>query len=172
MQNSQGFSLTETLVVLAVIAGVLGFAVPGWQDQIIAKEVDVASGRLFRDLQLARAESIRRGVAVVLCPSEDRAFCLRGGAWHQGWIGFEDPDQDQDRDPNEAILFVGPSTAPVTVGWRRPNWIRFTPEGAAWPNGHFRICGNNLSKARALIVYWTGRARLDNKSPSGGPVFC
>ena len=86
MENSQGFSLTETLVVLAVIAGVLGFAVPGWQNQIIAKEVDVASGRLFRDLQLARAESIRRGVPVVLCPSEDRAFCLRGGEWHQGWI--------------------------------------------------------------------------------------
>ena len=153
MQNSRGFSLTETLVVLAVIAGVLGFAVPGWQNQIIAKEVDIASGQLFRDLQLARAESIRRGVALVLRSSED-------------------PDQDQYRDPNEAILFVGPSTAPVTVGWRRPNWIRFTPEGAAWPNGHFRICGNNLSKARALIVYWTGRARLDNKSPSGGPVFC
>ena len=152
MQNSQGFSLTETLVVLAVIAGVLGFAVPGWQNQIIAKEVDVASGRLFRDLQLARAESIRRGVALVLRPSED-------------------PDQDQYRDPNEAILFVGPSTAPVTVGWRRPNWIRFTPEGAAWPNGHFRICGNNLSKARVLLVYWTGRDRFDNKDPSGGLVF-
>ena len=63
-RTSSGFSLVETLIVLMIIAGVLGFAVPGFQNQIIAKEVDAASGRLFQDLQLARVDSIRRG-----CPS-------------------------------------------------------------------------------------------------------
>ena len=63
-RTSSGFSLVETLIVLAIIAAVVGFAVPGLQNQIISKEVDAASGRLFRDLQLGRVDSIRRG-----CPS-------------------------------------------------------------------------------------------------------
>ena len=102
MPSNHGFSLVETFIGLALIALLLGFAVPTWQTQIIAKEVETASGHLFRDLQLARIEAIRRGVPVVLCPSEDGASCLWGGEWHKGWIGFEDPDRNQRREPAEA----------------------------------------------------------------------
>ena len=171
-RTSSGFSLVETLIVLMIIAGVLGFAVPGFQNKIIAKEVDAASGRLFQDLQLARVDSIRRGVPVVLCPSADGASCQFGGQWRQGWIGFEDLNRDQRRDHTETILLSGPSTTSVSVEWRSPNWLRFSPDGGAWPNGHFRICSNDLSKARAVIIYRTGRVRVDDRSPSGGPVLC
>ncbi len=94
MQNSQGFSLTETLVVLAVIAGVLGFAVPGWQNQIIAKEVDIASGRLFRDLQLARAQIHPAGSRG--CPLPFRGSCIlpagRSVAPRLDWIRRSRPE--------------------------------------------------------------------------------
>jgi len=172
VQNSQGFSLVETLVVLAIIAGVLGFAVPGWQKQIIAKEVDTASGQLFRDLQLARVESIRRGVPVVLCPSEGDETCRSDGDWGNGWIGFEDHDGDQTYDSTESILLVGPAFARVSINWRNPNWLRFMPQGEAWPNGHFRVCDKSHSRTHSVIVYRTGRARLGKKSPSGAPILC
>ena len=171
-RTSSGFSLVETLIALMIIAGVLGFTVPDFQDQIIAKEVDAASGRLFRDLQLARVNSIRRGVPVVLCPSADGASCQFGGQWREGWIGFEDHNRDQRRDNDEEILLSGPSTPSVSVQWRSPNWLRFSPDGEAWPNGHFKICSSDRSKARAVIIYRTGRARVDHRSPSGGPVLC
>ena len=171
-RTSSGFSLVETLIALMIIAGVLGLAVPGLHNQIIAKEVDAASGRLFRDLQLARVDAIRRGVPVVLCPSADGASCQFGGQWRHGWIGFEDRNRDQRRDNDEEILLSGLSTPSVSVKWRSPNWLRFSPDGEAWPNGHFRICSRNLSKSRAVIIYRTGRARVDHRSPSGGPVLC
>ena len=171
-RTSSGFSLVETLIVLAIIAAVVGFAVPGLQNQIISKEVDAASGRLFRDLQLGRADAIRRGVPVVLCPSPDGASCQFGGQWRQGWIGFEDRNRNQHRENGEEILLSRPSTTSVSVEWRSPNWLRFRPDGEAWPNGHFRICSNDLSEARAMIIYRTGRVRVDDRSPSGGPVSC
>ena len=171
-QDTQGFSLVETLVVLAIVVGVLGFAEPRLNEQIIAKEVDAASGRLFRDLQLARVDAIRRGVPVVLCPSADGASCQFAGQWRHGWIGFEDRDRNQRRENGEEILLSGPSTTSVSVEWRSPNWLRFSPDGEAWPNGHFRICSNDLSKARAVIIYRTGRVRVDDRSPSGGAVLC
>ena len=171
-RTSSGFSLVETLIVLAIIAAVVGFAVPGLQNQIISKEVDAASGRLFRDLQLARVNSIRWGVPVVLCPSPDGASCRFGEQWRHGWIGFEDRNRNQHRENGEEILLSRPSTTSVSVEWRSPNWLRFSPDGEAWPNGHFRICSNDLSEARAVIIYRTGRVRVDDRSPSGGPVLC
>ena len=171
-RTSSGFSLVETLIVLAIIAAVVGFAVPGLQNQIISKEVDAASGRLFRDLQLGRVDAIRRGVPVVLCPSPDGASCQFEEPWRQGWIGFEDRNRNQHRENGEEILLSGPSTTSVSVEWRSPNWLRFSPDGEAWPNGHFRICSNDLSEARAVIIYRTGRVRVDDRSPSGGPVLC
>ena len=171
-RTSSGFSLVETLIVLAIIAAVVGFAVPGLQNQIISKEVDAASGRLFRDLQLGRADAIRRGVPVVLCPSPDGASCQFGGQWRQGCIGFEDRNRNQHRENGEEILLSRPSTTSVSVEWRSPNWLRFSPDGEAWPNGHFRICSNDLSEARAVIIYRTGRVRVDDRSPSGGAVLC
>jgi type IV fimbrial biogenesis protein FimT len=172
MPSNHGFSLVETFIGLALVALLLGFAVPAWKTQIIAKEVETASGHLFRDLQLARVEAIRRGVPVVLCPSEDGASCLWGGEWHKGWIGFEDPDRNQRREPAEAILVIGSSTAPITIRWRSPNWLRFMPQGEAWPNGHFRVCDKTRSLTYSVIVYRTGRARLGNKSPSGASILC
>ena len=171
-RTSSGFSLVETLIVLAIIAAVVGFAVRGLQNQIISKEVDAASGRLFRDLQLGRADAIRRGVPVVLCPSPDGASCQFGGQWRQGWIGFEDRNRNQHRENGEESLLSRPSTTSVSVEWRSPNWLRFSPDGEAWPNGHFRICSNDLSEARAVIIYRTGRVRVDDRSPSGGAVLC
>ena len=172
MPRNDGFSLVEAFIVLALIALLSGFAVPAWQTQIIAKEVDTASGQLFRDLLLARVESIRRGVPVVLCPSRDGEICHPDGDWGNGWIGFEDHDGNQSHDRTESILFVGLALPRVNINWRSPNRLRFMPQGEAWPNGHFRVCGNKHSKKRAVIVYRTGRARLASKSPSGAPVLC
>ena len=76
------------------------------------------------------------------------------------------------RENGEEILLSGPSTTSVSVQWRSPNWLRFSPDGEAWPNGHFRICSNDFSKARAVIIYRTGRVRVDDRSPSGGAVLC
>ncbi len=114
-QTSSGFSVVETLIVLVIIALVLGFAVPGLQHQIIAKEVDAASGRLSRDLQLARVDAIHRGVPVVLCPSPDGASCQFGGQWRHGWVGFEDRDRNQHRENGEGIPLSGPSMTYVSV---------------------------------------------------------
>ena len=172
MPSNHGFSLVEAFIVLALIAVVLGFAVPAWQTQIIAKEVDTASGQLFRDLQLARVESIRRGVRVVLCPSQDSEICHPDGDWGNGWIGFEDPDGNHRYDRTESILLIGPAFARVNINWRSPNWLRFMPQGEAWPNGHFRVCDKSNSRTQSVIVYQTGRARLASKSPSGSPVLC
>jgi len=167
-----GFTFVELLVVLGIIAGLLGLAMPQWRGQIIAKQVDTASNLLLHHLNLARIESIRTGLPVLVCPTSSGIRCEPGTSWSAGWFGFIDGNQDRSYDPNERIIFVAPSSPGVDVRWRTPNWIRFRPQGEAWPNGHFRFCSQSDRYVRTVIVYLTGRARLGVNTPAGKAVWC
>ncbi|HCX87223.1 MAG TPA: hypothetical protein DG761_04305 [Gammaproteobacteria bacterium] len=168
----KGFTISEMLVVIAVVGVLLGLTVPSWRGQIIAKQVDTASQRLLHHLSLARMESIRSGWSVMACPGSADTGCEVNGSWADGWLGFVDRDQDRTYDPDERILFASPRTSGVDIHWRSPNWIRFKPQGEAWPNGHFRFCGQSEKHVRTVIVYLTGRVRLADSAPSGKQVSC
>jgi len=167
-----GFTLVELLIVLGIIVALIGFAVPGWQGQIIAKQVDTASSRLLHHLSLARNVSIQTGLSVLVCPASSNLTCGPGSSWSGGWFGFIDKDLDRQYDAEEKIIFAASSPPGVDIYWRIPNWIRFRPDGEAWPNGHFRFCSRSDEYARTVIVHLTGRARLSTSSPTGQTISC
>src|SRR5690606_35774436 len=75
-----GFTLIELLVTLAVLAVVLGLAVPSFQGIIQQNRLTAATNELVAAVQLARAESIRRNRQVVLCPTLNGSTCS-GSDW-------------------------------------------------------------------------------------------
>jgi len=170
--SSDGFTLVELLIVLGIIVALIAFAVPGWQSQIIAKQVDTASSRLLHHLSLARTLSIQTGLSVLVCPASEHLACESGASWSRGWFGFIDKDLDNQYDTAERIIFAAASAPGVDIYWRTPNWIRFQPHGEAWPNGHFRLCSQSDEHARTVIVHLTGRARLSASSPTGQTISC
>ncbi|KAA2283916.1 GspH/FimT family pseudopilin [Arenimonas fontis] len=78
--RSGGFTLIELLVTVAVLAVVLGLAVPSFQGIIQRNRLTAAANELVAAVQLARAEAIRRNRQVVLCPTLDGAACS-GSNW-------------------------------------------------------------------------------------------
>lgn len=169
---NNGFTLVELLIVLGIIVALIGFAVPGWRSQIIAKQVDTASSRLLHHLSLARTLSIQTGLSVLVCPASEPLACESGASWSRGWFGFIDKDLDNQYEAEERPIFAGASPPGVDIYWRTPNWIRFQPHGEAWPNGHFRLCSRSDEQARTVIVHLTGRARLSASSPTGQTISC
>ena len=169
---SDGFTLVELLIVLGIIVALIGFAVPGWRSQIIAKQVDTASSRLLHHLSLARTLSIRTWLSVLVCPASRTLACESGASWSGGWFGFIDKDLDNQYDTEEKLIFATASAPGVDIYWRTPNWIRFQPHGEAWPNGHFRFCSQSDEHAQTVIVHLTGRARLSASSPTGQTISC
>jgi len=94
--RSPGFSLIELMVALAIAAVLMRVAAPSVLSMMKTNRTTSEASTLVGDLQFARAEAVRRGLPVTLCPSSDGATCLGSTVytWHSGWIVFFDKNGD------------------------------------------------------------------------------
>lgn len=74
-----GFTLTELLVTVAIIGVIGGFAVPSFNNFILAERVKNAALDLTASLSLARSEAIKQNGTVTLTPTSGTT------AWAGGW---------------------------------------------------------------------------------------
>lgn len=90
---NRGFTLIELMVTIAVLAIILGFAIPSFTDQI-RNNRSLAYGEEFvTALNFARSEAIKRGGVVSICPSNDDADGCDND-WSNGWLVFVDSEDE------------------------------------------------------------------------------
>lgn len=70
-----GFTLIELVVTVAVLAILLGVAVPAFQDTLAKRRLVGAAEQLYADLQYARSEAIKRNASVVVSFSTGTDWC-------------------------------------------------------------------------------------------------
>ena len=88
MRRHGGFSITELMVVVAIVAILLGIGAPSYRYITNSYRMSAEVNGLLGDLQYARAEAIREGQTVTACVSSDGASCTGGANWANGWIVF------------------------------------------------------------------------------------
>jgi type IV fimbrial biogenesis protein FimT len=102
-----GFTLIEMLTVVGVVAILLGIAVPSYRYITNSYRMSGEVNGLLGDLQFARAEAIKEGQPITTCVSKDGATCDAGSTtWQEGWIVFQDLNNDQTVDPGDTVLRV------------------------------------------------------------------
>jgi len=170
----RGITLLELITTLAVAAISLAIVVPGWSALSQRSQLTSAANLVLTHLRYARTEAVTRGEAVTLCPSDDGSSCsVDPFGWHRGYLVFVDADGDRSRHTDETLLRIQDAAAAglrlhTSVG--RPA-IRFRPDGAAWgTNATFRVCLGG--EGRAVVLYGSGRARVDRRAPGGRAVSC
>jgi type IV fimbrial biogenesis protein FimT len=175
MERPRGFTLPELMFALAIVVGLLGWAIPGFgefrRNAARTREVN----QFIQAIYLARSEAIKRNSVVSLCPSVDGGTCAPAGTpWHRGWIVFVNVDRDSParRDPGEALLHV---YAPWDDGRVQANraTLSFRSFGQMGVTATFTFCDERGSRAaRAVIISQTGRPRVSDRSASGKPLAC
>ncbi len=170
----QGFTLYELLVTLALMAILVGVAVPAFELHLAKGRQTVEINALFHVVHRARKASIMRRKVVSICPTSDGQQCGSIADWSTGWLLFENTDADSPPrvDSGEPILATHPVDAAITITANRRGFtLRATVKRAT--NGTLVVCDRNGRAApRALVVSYTGRPRIARQRPDGTPYDC
>jgi type IV fimbrial biogenesis protein FimT len=174
-----GVTLLELILVLAIAAILLTFAVPGFSALARSGAISGAANEWLASLHLARSEAIKRSGRVVLCISADGDACAATGGWHQGWIVFHDRDANGARDADEPLVLKREALAPglrLTGNTHVARYIAYTPSGGcklvsgAIQAGTLTLCHQDDPPAsRQVVINFTGRPRTAKTALSACP---
>ena len=92
LKTQKAFTLIELMVTLAVLAVVLGLALPNFNRQILNNKSTSLGEDLVSQINLARYEAIKRGTRVSMCASSNSTTTTPTctGNWTEGYIMFVD----------------------------------------------------------------------------------
>jgi type IV fimbrial biogenesis protein FimT len=165
-----GFTLVETLAVVALLAVIAVMATPSFVAWQVRDQVDARARALASTLAYARSEALRRGTRVTVCRIDAARHCLAAGQscgngiadWSCGWAVLTD------RAGTLSLLRAQPLLAAVSIAGVQTN-LTFTPP-AGQLIGTFRsfdIAPREPSKAtqgdkwrRCIRIAAGGRARI------------
>jgi type IV fimbrial biogenesis protein FimT len=175
MQRDTGFTLWELLNALALAGLLLGLGVPSFRAfvQDARRTADVNAFVLA--VQIARSEAAKRGQAVIVCKTADQQRCAGDElGFDAGWMVFVNSDDRKPpaRSPTEPLLFVHQPEMEGTIVGNRA-LFEFRPYRRRSTNGTLVFCDERgTAAARAVIVSYTGRPRVDGVDADGKPLRC
>jgi type IV fimbrial biogenesis protein FimT len=170
-RKTGGFTLIELMIVLAVVAVMVGAGAPAMTSMIRSIQLTNASNDLLWGLFMARSEAVKRKSRVVVCKSADGIVCAQVGGWEQGWLVFQDNDNDGQHDQGETILHRAQPLPPelrVTGNVTVARYVSYAPTGATqliggnFQAGTITLCRRSADsgEARQIVVSSSGRPRV------------
>lgn len=124
MNNNAGFSLAELMLVMALTAIVIGFAIPSYHSIIANTRMTLACHQLAQAISTAREAALNHHRDVMLCASLNGRQC--DGRWTDGQLVAFLPSK-------AGIAFFPALPTSLSVEWRanlaQNQFLRFTPRG-------------------------------------------
>ena len=159
LRRSEGLTLLECLITLAIVAILMSIGVPAYRDQLAAARARAGAQQLYAAMQYARSMAQAHGTVVTLCPvidpSDTSPQC--GGHFGQRLAAIAQNGEGSE------LLRVWSPTVGVTVTNRTGlHWVtgalRWDKEGVGRRNLTLSVCalGHNWS----VITNRLGRPRL------------
>lgn len=170
MPRSTGYTLIETMMVLAVLAVAIAIGAPSFAGTLARHRVQTAMHLVGTDLAMARSSAIMRRSQVVVCPRTAELQCRSDADWSHGWMVFADANGNRAPDTAADLLRVTdpPSGSALALGATRP-FIRYQRDGrSAGTNLTVRVCSRDSLKGE-VVVNNLGRVRSARPTR---PVAC
>lgn len=176
MRRHGGFSITELMVVVAIVAILLGIGAPSYRYITNSYRMSAEVNGLLGDLQYARAEAIREGQYVTACVSNDGVSCTGDTDWAKGWIVFSDVNNNQTVTAGVLRVqgaFTG-TTPDTFIADSNVTAVTYNREGfattaAGFPDTTIRLHEQTSSAAYTRCLWVTPVGMLTTETPSNNP---
>lgn len=167
----RGYTLIEMLVAVALMLAIMAWAGPAMSGIVVSIKVKAGAQAIFDTLELARAEAIKRNGRVVICKSPSGVACDRNAMWEQGWIVFQDHNNNGILDAGESPLHREHAlheTLRISGNMPVHDYVSYTAFGrskltsGAFQAGTFTVCtkaGGDV-EVRQVIINSAGRPRM------------
>jgi type IV fimbrial biogenesis protein FimT len=147
MKSQSGMTMTELVIVMAIVGILLGLGVPSYRYVTNSNRMSSEVNALLGDMQLARSQALREGNSVAICISSNGTTCAGSTTytWQSGWVVYSDLNNDGVLGANDPILRVQKqltSSDDFQDVAKTVSQIRFNREGFA----------TGLPNAGALLV--------------------
>lgn len=169
--QSDGFTLIELMVAVAVLAILSAIAIPQLTRMITSSRVSSTVNEYIAGVNLARAEAVSRGVRVTICAAATKTSCRTSGTdWTVGgWIVFVDDGLNPGQiDAGEEILrqradWSGMASVIAPASLRRISYVANGRLETGTMNGGvtFTPDMNDATTQRYVCINRTGRPRID-----------
>ncbi len=164
--TQHGLTFTELLVVLALAALIVGFAVPGFRGMLLDGRRAAAVTTALHAMHFARQLAAIRGETMRLCGSRDESRCSDRMDWSWGLLVIDEAGR-----PLRSLRPASASRPPDIRSNRSA--IQFEAgSGFATPATLIVCDRRGAGAARAIIVSRSGRPRVSERDAGGGPLTC
>jgi prepilin-type N-terminal cleavage/methylation domain-containing protein len=173
--RSQGFTLVELLMVVAIIGILLSSGLTHYQELLARNQATVVVNWLISTIHFARYNAAKKNITVTLCALEGES-CTRN--WHQGLNLFADNNQNGKLDSHEKLIASLKPAAPAgSILWRsfgNKPYLQFTSMGYTnFQNGNITYCPKDPDSRfrRQIVITVQGRPRLvHTRNLAGQPI--
>lgn len=167
-KRSQGVTLVELMVTLAIVAVGAAVAVPSFKGLIADSRVSGQANDLLASLKYTRSEAVKRNARVTMCKKASDNTCAvtatATGSWQGGWLVFVDGSTAGTLDSGDTILRVqAPLPASTLIGdGGVTNYVSYigsgqtSASGGGTQVGTFSLCDPLVTAKRKKIAVTQG----------------